>query len=91
MHNVSFQPRGDRATRRGFYQSIIAKCIPVITRDCVSAYSAAIGCDVSKFCVVIENWNSSVIDVIKNADYERLSKQLPTIDLAKSIESIFKA
>ncbi len=34
----SWQPHGDRRTRRSFYQSVQLGCVPVVTRACLQAY-----------------------------------------------------
>ena len=46
----SWQPHGDRRTRRSFYQSIFLGCIPVVTSTCISAYAECLG--ELKDCVV---------------------------------------
>jgi hypothetical protein len=88
QHKFSLQPHGDRVTRRGFYQSVACGCIPVITADCVKAYSDATKLDVSEFCVIIEEWHENVVDLLRQADFESMQKKLPKLSLLERILKI---
>lgn len=87
-HKFSLQPHGDRVTRRGFYQSIACGCIPVITSDCVRAYSEATGLDVSEFCIIIPEWHENVVELLQQADFEPMQKKLPKLSLSDRILKI---
>lgn len=51
----SWQPHGDRQTRRGFYHSILAGCIPVVTHENVNGYTDVLEgrLHLEKACVVL--------------------------------------
>ena len=87
-HKFSLQPHGDRATRRGFYQSIACGCIPVITSDCVRAYSEALATDVSRFCVIVPEWNDNAIECLEKINFNEMRLELPVISLRDRILSI---
>lgn len=90
QHKFSLQPHGDRATRRGFYQSIACGCVPVITADCVKAYSEATKTDISEFCVIIPEWHENVVELLNQTDFESMQKKLPRLSLPDSILKIMK-
>lgn len=87
-YKFSLQPHGDRATRRGFYQSVACGCIPVITTDCVKAYSNATSLDVSEFCIIIPGWHENVVELLQQVDFESMQKRLPKLSLSDSILKI---
>jgi hypothetical protein len=88
QHKFSLQPHGDRVTRRGFYQSVACGCIPVITADCVKAYSDATGLDVSEFCIIIPEWHENVVELLRQSDFESMQKKLPQLSLSGRILKI---
>ena len=56
-HNSTFswQPHGDRQTRRGFYQSVLAGCIPIVTEENVGGYADVLegALHLDKACIVL--------------------------------------
>ena len=82
--DFSCQPHGDRATRRGFYQSVRAGCMPLITQDCAAAYADALGSPIDQWALVVPSWRP-----------EDVLPLLQTVDLAawrvavRSKESVF--
>ncbi len=49
----SLQPPGDRETRRGFFQSILCNCIPVIFQDNIDGYQQHTQIPLEDICVII--------------------------------------
>ncbi len=49
----SLQPPGDRETRRGFFQSLVCGCIPVIFKDNVNGYQQHTKRNIKDLCIII--------------------------------------
>ncbi len=49
----SLQPPGDRETRRGFFQSLIHGCIPVIFKDNIQGYQQHTNLLIEDLCIVV--------------------------------------
>jgi len=49
----SLQPFGDRGTRRGFYQSLLCNCIPVIFSNNKDSYQQHTSIPIDSICIVL--------------------------------------
>ena len=66
----SLQPFGDRGTRRGFYQSLLVGCIPVIFNDNFDSYCSLYGgFNIKKIAIVLDKaLVGDVVAVLRKVD-----------------------
>ncbi len=82
----SLQPPGDRHTRRGFFQSLLCGCIPVIFQDNQVGYSQHTSQDLSEFCIILEKSVAcyQITDIIKELN---AINQLKITELQNNIKT----
>ncbi len=86
----SLQPPGDRHTRRGFFQSLLHSCIPVIFQDNVLGYQQHLieSIDIQDICIVIPRDVAQctiefVIGFLENVSQDKIEKIKTTIESIK--------
>ena len=60
----SWQPHGDRRTRRSFFQSLFLGCIPVVSKTCLHAYRECLEDLVE--CVVVVDDDMQLSDILEH-------------------------
>jgi hypothetical protein len=78
----SWQPHGDRQTRRGFYHSILYDCIPVVTNNNSDHYK-------NLFCDTIDILEACVV-VDSNDTLENIMEKLYKVNKEKKLHHIRK-